>query len=168
MHKSKQTDRREREKRNTEEANQIKTWNSHPGRKSAGCQSSSFAFCHQDSREYPTRYLHLMYDIKLPGKHYLAILTTSRFLISGDKNSPFALPMAASKAMQFRELLPQMYLHATSARVLGKKTKPKHTNQNQLCRECCLAFHITVHFPLTPDFAWFSDDVFYKVTFYLS
>lgn len=43
MHKSKHSDRRERERRNTEEANQIKTWNSHPDRKSSVCQSSSLA-----------------------------------------------------------------------------------------------------------------------------
>lgn len=41
MHKSKHSDRRERERRNTEEANQTKTWTSHPGRRSSVCQSSS-------------------------------------------------------------------------------------------------------------------------------
>lgn len=43
MHKSKHPDRREGERRNTEEANQMTTWNSHPGRKSSMCHSSFLA-----------------------------------------------------------------------------------------------------------------------------
>lgn len=43
MHKSKHSDRRGGERRNTEEANQMTTWNGHPGRKSCVWQSSSSA-----------------------------------------------------------------------------------------------------------------------------
>lgn len=96
MHKSKHSDRRERERGNMGEANQIKTWNSHPGRKSSVCRSCSSASWLPESQQ-EMHNVPLTFKIKLLWnyclfwyfKHIQVLISPMR------KKSSFMLSMAA-------------------------------------------------------------------------
>lgn len=131
MHKSKHSDRRERERRNTGEAKQTKTWNSHPGRKSSVCQSSSSAsWLPERQQEIPNVPLTLRIQQKgkkfCKGIVYFDILNTARFLIPlTKKKSSFTLSMAA----QSRVFLECIYTQS-KCKSFGKKNQTQPTTNN--------------------------------------